>query len=170
MDDVMTSYKLSILYLLDNISWPVSTAGICDVLLEKLYTNFFHLQQALVELEEAEMINRETIGTSTYYSLTSLGKEGFVYLEKELAMDLRKAIMERIHELKMDTHRTLTSSADMRVTVTGGYSVRCLLLDGKDSVIDLTLMVPGPEAAKAVCAKWPLRSQLIYEKLVEELL
>lgn len=170
MDDILLNYKLSVLYLLDNISWPVSTSGICDVLLEELYSNYFHLQQALSELEGSGMILKETIGNSTYYSMTSTGKEAFVYLEKSLGMDLRKAIMDRIRALHMDTRRTLTASADYSTSITGGCHVQCRLMDGKDPVIDLKLMVPGVEAAKVICASWPLRSQMMYEKLMEELM
>ena len=170
MDDFLLNYKLSVLYLLDNISWPVSTSGICDVLLEELYSNYFHLQQALAELESSGMILKEPVGNSTYYSMTPSGKEAFVYLEKSISMELRKAIMSRIRELHMDTHRTLVSSADYSTSVTGGCHVQCRLMDGKDPVIDLKLMVPGVEAAKVICARWPLRSQLLYEKLIEELM
>ena len=170
MDDLLLNYKLAILYLLDNIAWPLTTSGICDVLLEELYSNYFHLQQALSELETTGMIRKETIGNSTYYSMTPTGKEAFVYLEKELSMDLRRAIMDRVKELHMDTRRTLTTSADYTNSITGGCHVQCRLMDGKDSIIDLKLMVPGPEAAKVICAKWPMHSQVLYEKIIEELL
>ena len=169
-DDILLNYKLAVLYLLDNIEWPVSTNGICEVLLEELYSNFFHLQQAIGELAAADMIRKETVGNTTYYSITPAGKEGFAYLEKELSMDLRRAILDRMHALHMDTRRSLVSYADYSSSITGGVHVHCRLMDGKDAVIDLKLMVPGVEAAKAICAKWPLKSQDLYVTLMEELM
>ncbi len=170
MDDFLPNYKLSILYLLDNISWPVNTTAICDVLLEELFSNYFHLQQALSELEEGGMIHKETTGNSTYYSMTPSGKEAFVYLKNSLSEELRKAIMDRVRELHIDTRKTLSARADYSMSVIGRCHVRCQLMEEKDTVIDLTLRVPGVQAAKEICSRWPSRSQMMYEKLIDELM
>lgn len=47
-----TVYKLIILYMLRNSSSPITNSEISEFILNREYTNYFHLQQALSELEE----------------------------------------------------------------------------------------------------------------------
>lgn len=56
-----TVYKLIILYMLRNSSSPITNSEISEFILNREYTNYFHLQQALSELEETELIEKRTI-------------------------------------------------------------------------------------------------------------
>lgn len=69
-----TVYKLIILYMLRNSSTPVTNSEISQFILDREYTNYFHLQQALSELEETELIEKRTISNTSYYYLTDDGK------------------------------------------------------------------------------------------------
>ena len=52
IESSFTLYKLIILYMLQNVNFPLSNTQISDFILEKEYTNYFHLQEALSELQE----------------------------------------------------------------------------------------------------------------------
>ena len=69
-----TVYKLIILYMLRNSSSPITNSEISEFILDREYTNYFHLQQALSELEETELIEKRTISNTSYYYLTEDGK------------------------------------------------------------------------------------------------
>ena len=51
-----TIYKLIVLYMLDRVTFPLTRAQISDFILEKTYTDFLTLQQAIAELEEENLI------------------------------------------------------------------------------------------------------------------
>lgn len=51
-----TIYKLIVLYMLDRVTFPLTRAQISDFILEKAYTDFLTLQQAIAELEEENLI------------------------------------------------------------------------------------------------------------------
>ena len=51
--ETFTLYKLIVLYMLDQISVPLSKSTINSFILDKGYTNFLTLQQAIGELIEA---------------------------------------------------------------------------------------------------------------------
>ena len=53
----MTLYKLIILYMLDRATQPLTKAQIDDFILEKEYTNYLTLQQAIAELCEIQLIS-----------------------------------------------------------------------------------------------------------------
>ena len=48
----LTLYKLIVLYMLDRVTFPLTTAQISEFILEKEYTNFLTLQTAISELTE----------------------------------------------------------------------------------------------------------------------
>ena len=47
IESSFTLYKLIILYMLQNVNFPLSNTQISDFILEKEYTNYYHLQEAL---------------------------------------------------------------------------------------------------------------------------
>ena len=53
MSETFTLYKLIILYMLDKVDFPLTNAQISEFILNKGYTTYFKLQQALSELTEA---------------------------------------------------------------------------------------------------------------------
>ena len=56
IESSFTLYKLIILYMLQNVNFPLSNTQISDFILEKEYTNYFHLQEALSELQDTKLI------------------------------------------------------------------------------------------------------------------
>ena len=70
----MTLYKLIILYMLDRATQPLTKAQIDDFILEKEYTNYLTLQQAIAELCEIQLISTETFHNRTPLMLTEEGK------------------------------------------------------------------------------------------------
>ena len=59
IESSFTLYKLIILYMLQNVNFPLSNTQISDFILEKEYTNYFHLQEALSELQDTKLIEIE---------------------------------------------------------------------------------------------------------------
>ena len=55
IESSFTLYKLIILYMLQNVNFPLSNTQISDFILEKEYTNYFHLQEALSELQDTKV-------------------------------------------------------------------------------------------------------------------
>ena len=64
MSETFTLYKLIVLYMLSKVDFPLTTAQISEFILDKGYTTFFKLQQALSELKDAELIREEHYGMS----------------------------------------------------------------------------------------------------------
>ena len=146
-----TVYKLIILYMLRNSSSPITNSEISEFILDREYTNYFHLQQALSELEETELIEKRTISNTSYYYLTEDGKK---YLAARGA----------------STKNQVKAPADYYINNQGEYVVHLQLLQKGASVIDLSLAAPSLSAAKAMCRQWPKKYEEIYAKIMEGLL
>ena len=61
MAEAQTLYKLIILYMLDKVNFPLSNAQLSEFILEKEYTDYFTVQQAISELVETKLIRVETV-------------------------------------------------------------------------------------------------------------
>ena len=64
----------------------------------------------------------------------------------------------------------ILTPADYYTTPQGAHAVRCQIIEKESTVLDLTLVAPGKEAAQAICRNWPKKSQEIYENLMGELI
>ena len=53
LQDPLTLYKLIVLYMLNRVTFPLTTAQVSDFILGKEYTNFLTLQQVINELTDA---------------------------------------------------------------------------------------------------------------------
>ncbi len=169
-EGTLLEYKLAILHILCNISDAVTLSQLCDILLEKMFSNYFHLRQALSELEEAALIERERQPISTLFRVTPQGRETYVYLEKDLSVDIRRHILDRLQQLRIDDPLSIRAEADYETTVTDGTRVHCVLMEGMTRIIDMYVSVPGQEAAREAAIQWPQKARRIYERIMEELL
>ena len=61
MAESLTLYKLIVLYMLEQVDFPLTNAQISGFILDKGYTNYFHLQQAISELTDSGLIRSETV-------------------------------------------------------------------------------------------------------------
>ena len=57
MSEPLTLYKLIILYMLQKVDFPLTNAQISGFVLDKGYTTYFHLQQAISELIDSEPVS-----------------------------------------------------------------------------------------------------------------
>lgn len=80
--DGLTLYKLIILFILDKVNFPLTNAQMTGFILDKEYTNFFNIQQAISELTEAELVTAEPIRNSTLYTITDTGRETLTFFGK----------------------------------------------------------------------------------------
>ena len=89
----LTLYKLIILYMLDHVDFPLTSAQVSDFLLEKEYTNFLTLQQAISELTDASLITTHSIGNRTHLMITVEGKNTLSFFEDNIGENHQKEIL-----------------------------------------------------------------------------
>lgn len=170
MPTPFTTYKLIILYMLDNAREAITNAQISEFVLEKEYTNYFQLQQALSELVEAELLRKKTVSNASFYALTEDGKNALRFFEKDLSPQIREEIAVYLKDIDYKKPERILCPADYYTTPAGGFAVRCQLIEKGSTIIDLNMAVPGLEAAKSICENWAHKSQDIYANIMEELL
>ena len=170
MASPFTTYKLIILYMLQNSEADLTNSQITDFILDRKYTNYFHLQQAISELVEADLLEMSTHSNRSYYRITAEGRNTLQYFSKELSSDIKNEVNEYLNTLHCKVEEQLLTPADYYTSSEGSYMVRCRIIENNVSMLDLNLKMPNLAAAKSVCESWSHKYQNVYDKIMEELL
>lgn len=166
----LTLYKLIILYMLDQVDFPLTTAHINDFILEQGYTNYITLQQALSELTEAGLVNTQTIRNRTRLTNTKEGTETLHFFGNRISDAIRDDIAAFFEKNEIALRNEVNVNADYYKSTSGEYEVRMVARDKDALLLDLTLSVPDKAMAQQICDNWDKKNQEIYQYLMEQLL
>ena len=159
MAEAFTLYKLIILYMLDKVDFPLTNSQISEFVLDKGYTDYFKLQQALSELADGGLILKESTHNRTLFHLTEDGK-GTIHLFRD---KISKPIQDDIDHFLQTKQYDLKNEGEE-------YSVRCQVFENHEPLIDLTLSVPTEKEAAAIALNWQKKNQVVYAWLMSQLL
>lgn len=167
--DTLTLYKLIILYMLDNLDFPLTNSQISEFILEKGYTDYFTLQQTIYDLESSELVLPETIRNSTRYRITEDGRETIAMFQSKLP----SAIIDDIHKFFQDKKYQLRKEIDLQADyypVDNEYVVQCVIKEKKATLLELKLNVVAKEDAIYICDHWQKNSEEVYNYIVQKML
>ena len=159
-----------ILYMLKQVKFPLSGSQISEFFLDKEYTTYFTLQQALSELIEAHLIKLETTRNSSRYEITSEGEETLTFFGKKISSAIIDDINEYLKENKVRLRDEVGVLSDYYKSTNQDYIVHCAIREGKTQLLEINLSVPDREQADHMCARWNRESQKIYSFLMQTLM
>lgn len=162
-----TLYKLIILYMLDRVGFPLTQTQISTFILDKGYTNYITLQQAIAELTENDLITREQTANRTLLKITSDGRDTIRYFENRISDAIKDDIYQFYKENRMELKNEVSIQSDYYKSVTGEYEATLSAHDKNIELVSLKISVPTQSMAEDVCANWQKRNQEIYKKLTE---
>ncbi len=170
MTDTLTLYKLIILKMLSMIDAPLTNSQISEFILEKEYTNYFTLQQALSELDETGLVTISNTHNSSSYHITEAGNETLRYFGDKISDAICQDIQEYLGQKQHEIQDTLSVTANYFLGNTEDYLVCCQVREKNATLINLTISVPSEKQAISVCNHWKSKSQEIYAHVMEQLL
>ena len=170
MSEPFTLYKLIILYMLDKLDFPLTNGQISEFILDKGYTSYFTLQQAISEMVEAGFIREETTHNRTYYHLTDEGTDTIKFFRNNISSAIQSDIDSFLKEKRYELKNEISVKADYYQISTLEYAVRCQIVENGTPLIDMTLTVPTEEEATTVANNWSKKNQDIYAQIMANLL
>lgn len=165
----LTLYKLIILYMLDRVNFPLTSAQVGNFILEKEYTNFLTLQQAISELTLAELISTQSIGNRTHLLITEEGLNTLSFFENRISDTIKKEINAFFKDNEMELRDEVSILADYYKSTTGEYDAHLIAREKNVKLVEITISVPTEESAAAICDNWQRKNQDIYQYLVNQL-
>lgn len=169
LQDPLTLYKLIVLYMLNRVTFPLTTAQISDFILEKEYTNFLSLQQVISELTDAGMISSQVMGNRTHLTITPEGIQTLHYFDNHIGNSIRQDIDTYFLENEMTLRNEVSVQSHYYKSTSGEYEAQLVAKDRDINLIDLTLSVPTEELAASICANWQAKNEKVYQFLIQEL-
>ena len=115
---------------------------ISEFILDKGYTTYFKLQQALSELLESGFIREESTHHRTFYHLTEDGAETIHYFTNDISPAIQHDIDEFLKEKHYELKNEMSVKADYFENSNMEYSVRCQVIEQGLPLIDLTVTAP----------------------------
>ena len=165
----LTLYKLIVLYMLNRVTFPMTKSQVGDFILEKEYTNFLTLQQAIADLIDAELITAKSIRNRTHLAITDEGKETLSFFENRISDSIKEEIDSFFQENEMEMRDEVSILADYYKSTSGEYESHLVAKEKGVRIVDITLSVPDEETAAAICDNWQKKNQAVYQYLIEQL-
>lgn len=167
--ETFTLYKLIILYMLDQISVPLSKSTINSFILEKGYTNFLTLQQAIGELLDNQLMLQKTEANKVMLSITPEGKDTLSYFENRISDAIKEDIRQFMIENNKELKNAYSITSNYYKSVSGEYEAQLVAKEKGVVLVDLKISVPTKEIAEDVCLNWQKRNEEIYRMLMQKL-
>ena len=165
----MTLYKLIVLYMLDRVSFPLTRAQIDAFILDKEYTNYLTLQQAIGELCDIHMIFTKTIHNRTQLMLTEEGRSTLNFFRNNIPEAIKEEIDAYLKENALELRNEVSVTGQYYKTTGGSYQTVLAASERGEALIELKLTVPDEKTASAICDHWQKKNEDIYALLVREL-
>ena len=167
--ETFTLYKLIILYMLDQISVPLSKSTINTFILEKGYTSFLTLQQAIGELLDNQLILQKAEANRVMLSITKEGKDTLSYFENRISDVIKSEVREFMLENNKKLKNDYSITSNYYKSVSGEYEAQLVAKEKEVILVDLKISVPTKEIAEDVCLNWQKRNEEIYQMLMQKL-
>lgn len=169
IQDPLTLYKLIVLYMLNKVSFPLSSSQIGDFILEKDYTNFLTLQQVFSDLKDNNLIAAKTVRNRTLFSITEEGMNTLTYFENRISDAIKTDVISYFRDNEMELRNEVSVLADYYKSTNGEYEAHLWAKDRNTELVSIKLTVPTEEIASSICNKWQDKNQQIYQYLTEQL-
>lgn len=166
----MTLYKLMNLYMLHQVNFPLTNAQLSNFFLDREYTTYFTLQQALNELLDAGLVKKETMRNSSRYEITKEGEETLEFFGKNISPAIVSDMDEYLKQNRFRMRNEVGLISDFYKSTNQDYIVHCEVREGKAILVNLNISVPDKEQAEIMCNHWKDRSQEIYAYVMKSLM
>ena len=141
--------KILICYLLKNSNRPLSFDNLNEILQQDGLVNYFEFGQSLHELLLSGHVDLTEQDGLQLYHITRLGAGTADMFERRLPRSVRekavRASVRLLARLKIESENKVMITRDA-----SGWRVECRVLDGKDELLSMRLLVPSAGQAEVI--------------------
>ncbi len=170
MTEPLTLFKLIILYMLDQVDFPLTKAQIFCFALDKEYTNYFTLQQACCELIDSGLVESQSIRNSLHLSITDEGKNTLHYFEGRISDPIKEDIENYFKDNELQIRNEVSVLSNYYRVTNGEYTAELIAKEKNVELVNLKITMPSEDTAKNICENWQKKNQEVYAYLMENLL
>lgn len=155
--------------MLDRVNFPLTKAQVGDFILEREYTNFLTLQQAIAELIDADLVTAKSNRNRTHLVITKEGRATLSYFGNRISDSIKEEIDRFFTAHEMEMRNEVSILADYYKSVSGEYEAHLIAKEKDVTMVEITLSVPDEDTASSICVNWQKKNQDIYQYLTGQL-
>lgn len=167
--DPITLYKLIVLYMLNKVSFPLTNSQVGDFILDRQYTDFFTLQQAISELIDAGFVVAKSIRNRTHLEITADGRETLSFFENRISTSIREEITKYFKDNEFELRNEVSIYSNYYKSTSGEYETSLVIKEKEIELLNVKLSVPNEDIAVSICDKWESKAKEVYRQIVEKL-
>lgn len=165
--------KLIILCLLDKIDIPLSYNDISSFVLGNDYMDYVTLQTCLHEMEEKDLIEKDTDKDITRYYITKTGMEILDQFEDKISQVVVKNACKYIEEnaghIKRDFEIVANFFIENFSENPNKFTVKCGAYEDDTTIMEIKLTCDSRDQAKRICNNWKENVSQIYGNIISEI-
>ncbi len=159
--------KFLILYIAARIAEPVPFDTVLDLTLCDDAIDYFDFSECLKDLVETGHL---TLSEDGLYAITDKGLRNSRICESSLAYSVRLRCDKNLEAWNRKLRRQSQVKASSQQRPNGTHTVQLSLADDMGQLLELKLMVPQVDMAKAVCQKFQAAPERLYSAILSLLL
>ena len=170
MTEPHTLIKLIVLYMLDKVDFALAATQIYDFILEKEYSEYFNLNQAIFELTEGGLVETTKTNSSTFLALTDKGRDTLTFFRNRISEGIRNEIDEHFEANHLEISNRVSVTTNYYRTSSGDYVADLYAREKSEDLINIKINMPTEDSARTICENWREKSSDIYSFILENLL
>ena len=163
-------YRLTILYLLHRVKYPISYNSLSSFLLEGDFTDYFNLQQLLGELIDDGYISKDEFHGKTLFSITGSGEDSLKLLSNELSASIKTDVDKYIKDNHMELRDDISVRSKYYMNDVDNYTVNLFIEEAGTRIMELNVRASSAAEAEKYCTKWMQSGSRLYPLIINELM
>lgn len=158
--------KLLLLYVFNEIKFPVSNNQITEIILENNFINYFTLQQYIGELISAGFLQNIEEENKHRYKITENGKKALSFFKDRISDSKLQVVDDYLKKHLENIKQEVTVTADYTIDKMNNFIVNLRASENDSILIDVKVNVGSNKQARELCAKWKNNSSDLYNKII----
>lgn len=158
--------KIFILFLMENINYPLDFVSINDIVMQTDYVMYLDFAESFDELLESELISYTEVDGEKYYSVTKKGS----FVARELHSDILSIILDKSLEAAFRyldfKKRGITADCAAMRRADGRFDLTCTLYEKKEKIFETTIVVDTENRVERLKQHYLERPDVVYRGTV----
>jgi len=168
-DETLAENKVIILYILNQLSKPISNDNLYKLVLSSTNMNYFYFQQFLLDLADNRYIDCMKKGNEHIYMINAEGKN-VLKLTEDIVPGITKLQVDTSLDKELDkVENSSKIIADYTPISENHYIVSCKIIENNDCIFEIKTYAPSREEAKKIVDNWDKNYQTYYSQIINML-
>ena len=161
-----TDIKIFILFLLDNINYPLDYSTIHDVAVQNGYVGQFEFAECFSKLRELGHILADELDGETYYVISPTGRMVASELQSNILLSIREKSLKSALRLLSFRRRNADFRSEIIERDDRKFDLHCEITEPGGALLKLDLCVPSRLQAEAMQKKFEKEPEGVYRRII----